>query len=138
MKYIITLLFVVIFFSGTISKENNTDFYTYNIDDYECIEGNCLNGLGHLRIRYDVESLKEFPDIYIVYYKGNFSNGKFEGKGVLFYVNPQMVVLGRLLYLGYFKANKLYGRGTLFLDNGRFLRDGFYKNNKYIGKRWVR
>ena len=67
-------------------------------------------------------------------YKGEVSDGFFEGKGELTYINKNQI------YIGQFKRNKKEGLGRLYKlikinnkQNKLLLYNGEWKNNKYHG-----
>lgn len=61
-------------------------------------------------------------------YQGNFSYGKLDGYGKLFYPS------GRLAYEGYWKNNKFNGYGKLFNELPEYIEKFDYRNFALIQK----
>ena len=84
----------------------------------KCIEGNCKNGEGTLRL-YNKNT-----------YKGEFKNYRLHGQG------EYTIVSGRwkgCKYTGEFKKNKIWGKGVFYYKNGNVYEGEFVKN-KISGK----
>ena len=113
------------FMNGIPKEGKNIKLYRVNANlKYE---GDIFNykydGYGKLYY-YD----KEY-DIYYLYYKGNFENGFFKGKGLKYYLT------GEKYYEGNFKNNYFYELGIRYYKNNSIKIKGyFYDNNNCEGE----
>lgn len=136
---------------GTVEFENGTGnkHFTYNRKTYwanalqkklisvfcssssssnvGCLKGNCQNGYGE----------QSFGNGTI--YKGQYKNGKFEGKGVLTVTGDGQEIFsvfydGGLTYSGTWVNGTLNGTGKIVSNDGIFTYYGGFKNSKYNGK----
>jgi hypothetical protein len=63
-----------------------------------------------------------------IYYSGNFSKGKFNGKGKQYNSNKN------LIYDGSFSDDEYNGYGKLYYNSGKLKYEGSFSNGKYNGK----
>ena len=63
-------------------------------------------------------------------YSGIFKNGLINGKGVLTYQNGEK-------YVGFFKNGKKNGIGKMYDKNGNEYKSGLWKNDKYLGNKYI-
>ncbi len=78
----------------------------------ECLEGNCINGKGHLK--------KSNGAIY----RGDFKDSMFHGQGVYFFKDGQ-------IYSGEFENGIIHGEGAIISPNGEKQRFIFKKGKKF-------
>ncbi|VAW25826.1 hypothetical protein MNBD_BACTEROID04-1684, partial [hydrothermal vent metagenome] len=88
---------------------------TYPFKDLACVSGDCQNGFGTKK--YGNGSS----------YKGNFVNGKKEGKGTFIFKDGWK-------HIGTFKNNKCDGKGKQYNENGKLIFEGNFYNYKLNGK----
>lgn len=93
------------------------DSYFHAVDMYK------KQVLKYMDLRYDLP-LIENP----IKYEGDFKDGSYSGKGILYYVK------GTAMYEGDFKSGEYEGTGTLYYDNKQIWYKGSFKNGKYDGK----
>ena len=65
-----------------------------------------------------------------ILYEGDFMNGKFEGKGIFYYIYDDNIGYCK----GQFKNGLLHGEGKTYFRNGNISIDGNYINDKLNGK----
>ena len=96
-------------------NESDNHWYIYNNSD-----DSDYNGKG---IRY-------YNNVKI--YEGEFKDGKYDGKGIDYYIN------GTKIYEGEFKDGKYDGKGIKYYDNDTKEYEGEFKDGDYNGKgiRW--
>ena len=63
-------------------------------------------------------------------YSGIFKNGLINGKGLLTYQNGEK-------YVGFFKNGKKDGIGKIFDKSGKEYQSGYWKNDKYLGNKYI-
>merc|ERR1712146_429569 len=61
-------------------------------------------------------------------YEGDYSEGKWHGKGIKYYKN------GNKQYEGDYSENKWHGKGIKYYENGNKQYEGEYSENKWHGK----
>ena len=146
-KLLITVLYLL-FFNVSFGAEKA---------ERECIEGDCINGKGILKIYYkDIKSLRrdsvtengnffsnstdvELEEIlknkeYCLKYEGQFKNKKYHGKGNYFSFCSSMTMncLGLYSYKGEFKNGKPHGYG--FLTEPLNYYEGNFENGSKKGR----
>ena len=79
----------------------------------QCIQGDCINGLGTFTFEDGSK------------YHGNFSNGIIEGRGILYFADGNK-------YLGQWKENKRSGQGRLIFTSGD-VYTGYFEDDAFSG-----
>ena len=117
----------------------------YTFSNGDSYEGNWLNGKatgkGVFKFKNGDVYEGEFKENIIVghgsfktkngdIYCGIFKNGLINGKGVLKYQNGEK-------YVGYFQNGKKNGNGKVYDINGKVYKSGYWKNDKYLGKKYI-
>ena len=117
----------------------------YTFSNGDSYEGNWVNGKatgkGVFRFKNGDMYEGEFKENIIMgagnfktkngnVYLGTFKNGLINGKGVLIFHNGEK-------YVGFFQNGKKSGIGKMYDKNGKVYKTGFWKNDKYIGNKYI-
>ena len=117
----------------------------YTFSNGDSYEGNWVNGKvtgkGVFRFKNGDMYEGEFKENIIMgsgnfktkngnVYLGTFKNGLINGKGVLIFNNGEK-------YVGFFQNGKKSGIGKMYDKNGKVYKTGFWKNDKYVGNKYI-
>lgn len=107
-------LFIILFIAGFSLFAQEGKMYN------SCLSGDCVSGFGKQKIYKDGKQ--------IFHYEGNFSKGKFHGKGTLIFSDGSS-------FRGEWKYQKMHGKGHMKMADGAEIK-GIWKNGKKHGFFW--